>query len=138
MDSTKVVNGAFCKVYHDGVWLTYVTSFSASVSVSYEDIKRAGTRWVGKKATSLSGEGSMTGYKLTHDLTKLISRVGDDVSSPYVTELLVEVNDPESPQAKAFIRFKQVQFEAVPILDYEVNSVVEEELNFTFSGFEFV
>ncbi|MDQ0174377.1 phage tail tube protein [Bacillus chungangensis] len=138
LKAETVINGAFCKVYHEGRWLTFVNSLEATMNVDYEDIARSGTRWVGKKAMGVSGEGSMSGFKMTHDFAKLISVVGDDKSSPYITELLIEVNDPESPQSKAFIRLKEVQFEAAPIINAEANSIVEEEYNFTFGGVEYL
>ena len=138
LDATTIINGSFCKVYHDGEWLTNVTKLEASVKINKEEVKRAGTRWTGYKTTSLQGEGSMTGYKATHKFVKLISQITDDVSSPFVTELLLEINDPESPDSKAFIRLKGVQFDTIPLLSYETDKLVEEELQFTFEGFEFV
>ena len=49
LDSTKVINGAFCKVYHNGKWLTNANGLELQVEVNYEDVPRAGTRKLGKK-----------------------------------------------------------------------------------------
>jgi Phage tail tube protein len=138
MDPTKTINGSFGTMHHDGQWLTNVTQAEAVVEINYEDINMAGTRWTGKKATSLAGTGTMTGYKITHTFTKLIARIADDSKGSFVTELIMKLDDPESAEGKTHIRLKGVQFDSIPLLSYEVNSIVTEETPFTFIGFEYI
>jgi len=138
LDATKVINGSFGKMFHDGEWLTNVTQAEATVEISKEEIRRAGTRWVGHKVTALTGSGSMTGYKITHDLAKKIAQVADDKQTPFVTELIMKLDDPENHEGKTYIRLKGVQFDSIPLLQYEVGEIVEEETPFTFSGFEYL
>jgi hypothetical protein len=138
IDTRTVLNGSFCKLYHEGEWLANVTKFEASVKINKEEIKRAGTRSTGQKVTSFQGEGSFTAYKTSHKLVKLLSQITDDGSSPLLTELLVEINDPESPDTKTFLRLKNVQFDTIPLLSYEVDKTVEEEFQYTFEDYEFV
>jgi len=57
----------------------------------------------------------------------------DGLPQPSHTE-----NDPEAPDAKAFIRVKGVQFNTIPILNSEHGSIVEEELPFVFDDYEFL
>ena len=82
--------------------------------------------------------GTLTGLKINHSLVKAISQIMDDKKGAFVTELLAEVNDPEAPSAKAFIRVKGVQFNTIPVLNFEHGSIVEEELPFVFSDYEFL
>lgn len=135
LDATRTINGTFGEVWNDGTWLTNVQSAEALVEINKEEINRSGTRWVGHKVTSLTGTGTISGYKITSEFIKLIGAVADDKGKPYVTELIYKLADPESFGAER-IRLKGVQFDRIPLSTFEVNSLVEEELPFTFSGYE--
>lgn len=138
LDSTKVLNGTFGKMYHEGEWLTNVTQAELTGEINKEEVPRAGTRTIGHKQTSITWSGSMTGYKVTNDFIKKIAQIADDTKGAFVTELVLKLNDPENPQGNTWVRVKGVQFDSIPILSYEVNSVVTEELPFTCSGVEFL
>jgi len=138
LDATKTINGSFCKVYYNGKWMTNAKGVELQAEINYEDIVRSGTRAVGKKATTIEYTGTITNYKVTHELIKAISQITNDAKGAFVTELLFGINDPESPESKAYIRVKGVQFNTIPILNYEVGSIVEEELPFTFTRFMYV
>jgi hypothetical protein len=137
LDATKTLNGSFGKMYHDGEWLTNVTQAEAAGEINKEEILRAGTRTVGHKVTTITYSGSMTGYKITNALVKKIAQVADDTKGAFVTELVMKLQDPESAD-KTWVRLKGVQFDSIPILSYEVGSIVNEETPFTFSGFEYL
>lgn len=139
MDSTKVLNGTFGKLIHDGTWMTNVTSCEASVEINKEEINRAGTRWVGHKVTSISGSGTFSGYRLTSDLVKKIGQISNDGQGAFVTELIMAVSDPEAgEEGKTKVRLKNVQFDSIPLLSFEVGTIIEQETPFTFSGYEFL
>jgi hypothetical protein len=138
LDATKTMNGSFGKMFHDGQWLTNVTQAEATVEINKEEVMRSGTRWVGHKVTSLTGSGSMTGYKITNDLLKQIAQVADDSQGAFVTELVMKLDDPENHDGKTWVRLKGVQFDSIPILSFELGSIVEDETPFTFSGFEYL
>jgi Phage tail tube protein len=138
LDSTKVLNGSFGKMFDaDGNWLTNVTQAEATGEINKEEVPRAGTRTMGHKVTSITYSGSMTGYKITSALAKKIAQVADDSKGAFVTELVMKLEDPEAAD-KTWVRLKGVQFDSIPILSYEVGSIVNEETPFTFSGFEFL
>ena len=138
LDSTKTINGAFGKLYHEGVWLTNVTGVELQIDINYEEISRAGTRKLGHKATTITASGTISSYKLSHDFVKAIGQIMDDRKGAFVTELMVELNDPENAQASGFIRVKGVQFNTIPLMNYEHGSIVEEELSFVFEDYEFL
>lgn len=138
LDPAKTINGSFCKVYYEGKWMTNAKGVELQTEINYEDILRSGTRTVGKKATTIENTGTLTNYKVTHELIKAIAQVTDDTKGSFVTELLFGINDPESPESKAYIRVKGVQFNTIPILNYEVGAIIEEELPFTFTRFMYV
>ena len=138
LDASRVISGNFVKVVTaDGEWLSNAKSFEASVEIGKEEIARAGTRWVGHKVTSLTGSGTLTGYLVTTDMLAAIASVADDEGTGYVTELRAKLADPEAYGAYD-VRIKGVQFDTIPLMNAEVGSIVEQELPFTFSGFEFL
>lgn len=135
LDSTRTINGSFGEVWHEGVWLTNVQSAEATVEIDKEEIKRSGTRWVGHKVTSLTGSGTISGYKITSDFIQLIGSVATDKGKPYVTSIILKLADPEAYGAER-VMLKGVQFDQIPLGKFEVGSLVEEELPFTFSGYD--
>lgn len=135
LDATRVINGSFGEVWEDGKWLTNVQSAEATVEINKEEVLRSGTRWTGFKVTTLKGSGTIKGYKVTSDFIKAISSVASDRGKPYVTELILKLDDPESFGAER-VRLKSVQFDQIPLGMFEVGSLVEEELPFTFTGFD--
>lgn len=135
LDATRVINGTFGEVWHDGTWLTNAKSVEAVVEINKEEIQVSGARWVGHKTTSLTGTGSITMYKVTSDFIQLIGAIAEDGGSPYVTELILKLADPEAFGCER-IRLKAVQFDSIPLGTFEVGTIVEEELPFTFCGYE--
>ncbi|MFD2671036.1 phage tail tube protein [Marinicrinis sediminis] len=135
LDATKVINGTFGEVWHDGEWLTNIKSAEATVEISKEEIQRAGTRWIGHKVTSLKGSGTISGYKVTSEMMEKIGQISDDKQGAFITELILAIKDPEAFGAYR-VRLKGVQFDNIPLMKYELGSLVEEELPFTFTGYE--
>lgn len=138
LDASKVMSGSFGFLYHEGEWMTNITQFQGIPQINKEEIQRAGTRWVGHKAVSIVGSGSMTGFKMTNTLAKKIAKFADDKSPMFVTELIGKLDDPDAPESKQRVRYKGVQFDSIPLLQYEVGSIVTEEIPFTYSGIEFL
>lgn len=136
LDATKTLNGAFGKLHHEGEWMTNVTGIELSVDINYEEIARAGTRVLGHKATTITMSGTINSYKVTRRFVDAISQILDDSKGAFVTELMAEMNDPENPEMSGFYRIKGVQFNTIPLLNYEHGSIVEEELQFVFTGYE--
>lgn len=136
LDATKVLNGAFGKLHHEGEWMTNVTGIELNVDINYEEVPRAGTRVLGHKATTITMNGTIASYKVTRKFVDSISQILDDKKGAFVTELLAEMDDPENPEMTGFYRIKGVQFNTIPLLSYEHGSIVEEELQFVFTGYE--
>lgn len=136
MDAKRVISGNYGYLYDaDGNWLTNTTGVEANIEIGMEEIKLAGTRWLGNKTTTLKGSGSITGYMVTSEWTEKMAIVTDDVSSPFVTDLIVKLDDPESFGAYR-VRLKNVTFDNIPVIRYEVGSIVDQEFTFVFSGYD--
>ncbi|MCP8970042.1 phage tail tube protein [Ectobacillus ponti] len=137
LDSTRVINGTFGYVYHNGEWLTNIKSAEATVEIAKEEIKRAGTRWTAHKVTGLTGSGTISGYKVTTEFVETIGKIADDTAGTFITELILKLEDPESFGAYR-VRLKGVTFDKIPLINFEVGSLVEEELPFNFTGYELI
>lgn len=136
LDSTRTLNGAFGKLHHEGEWMTNVTGIEINIDINYEEIKRAGTRVLGHKATTITMAGTISSYKVTSKFVDAISQILDDRKGAFVTELIAEMNDPENPEMAGFYRIKGVQFTTIPVLSFSHGEIAEEELQFVFSGYE--
>lgn len=138
LDPTRVISGNYGFVYDEnGNWLANVTAFEASYEITKEDVPRAGTRFVGSKVTTVAGTGSMTMHKVSSEFAKRLAESVKDGASPYITEFNVKLADPENGGVERW-RIKGVQFDNVPLVSYEVGSLVSEEYNFTFESAELV
>jgi hypothetical protein len=135
LDEKRIINGQYGELWHEGVWQTNVISVEASVEITKEEVNRAGTRWVGHKATSLKGTGTMRGYKVTSDWVERIGTIANDRNSAYVTELIIALKDPEA-WGSYRLRLKGVSFDKIDLVNYELGQLVEEEMAFTFTGFD--
>lgn len=138
MEQTKVINGNFAKLYHQGEWLSNVKGVEATVEINYEEIPRSGTRRTGHKATAITMNGSITAYYVTKDLKEAIGTIMSDDSSAFVTELHVRHEDPENPDAQEWYVLEGVQFETIPLVSAEVGSIVEEEYQFLFDNYKII
>lgn len=137
MDPTGVLNGRFGKLFDaNGVWLTNVTAVNATVDFEKEDIMVAGTRWIGKKVTGVSGSGDFTGYTVTTELLDRIGQGTDDTRSALVTELIYAISDPDNGRGTYRVRLKGVTFDSIPLISSEVGSVMSNEFAFTFTGYQ--
>jgi hypothetical protein len=137
MDATKVLNGSFGEVHMDGVWMTNITSIEANVEIGMEEVQRSGTRWIGQKLTTLSGSGSIGGYRVSSVLVELVGRIMNDANAGYVCEIIASIKDPEAHNGETYrVRIKGVQFTSIPAMQFEVGALVEEEWEYVFSGFE--
>lgn len=132
---TQAINGAFGECHSNGEWLTNIYKVSASIEISREEIKIAGSRWNGHKLIGLKGTGTISGYKWTSELLKNVGRVMNDRESEYVTELILKLDDPEALGCER-IRLKNVKFDSIPLANWEVGAIVEEEWSFSFVGAE--
>lgn len=135
LDEHRVINGQYGECWHEGQWCTNITGAEAVVDIGKEEIKRSGTRWVGHKSTSLTGTGTISGYKVTSEWVERIGQIAGDRNKPFITELILKLDDPQAWGAYR-CRLKGVTFDTIPVISYDVGSLVEEELPFTYTGLD--
>ncbi|GAK03253.1 hypothetical protein JCM19037_1560 [Geomicrobium sp. JCM 19037] len=138
IDVGLILDGANAKVFDDqGRWLYEATSFNAECTQDYEDVLRAGTNKKAKRPTGVECTGAMTVHHTNDALIKKIKEGSDDGTLNYITELRVEVGSADHG-SKGIYRFKGVQYENLPIIDYEVGSLISREFQFNFEDVDII
>ncbi|MDE0554491.1 MAG: phage tail tube protein [Candidatus Poribacteria bacterium] len=130
------INGDFGYLYdEDGRFISSVQEVSGQISVNREEIMRSGTRVTGYKATSITGTGSIRRFKVTSDWVRLIGSSFSDGSGPVAAgQLIVKLDDPASLGTERLL-LKNVKFWEIDF-GWTVGSIIEENVDFTFEGFE--
>lgn len=136
LNGEDMLTGSYGYVMHEGSYIQNIKDFEAKVEIEKGEIKVVGDKWTKYKTLGLTGSGTMTLYKIDYAFVKLISEVAKPGGKPFVTELVGQIDDPSVTGAKEKVRLKNVQFDAIPLAKYTVGEVIEEELPFTFEGFE--
>ncbi len=128
----RTVNGSYGKLYlPDGTWLANVQRVEARITIEKREIRVAGTRRVGHKGMGVTGEGTITGLKVTSYWLKLISRyMRQQTSKIPVLTLTYHLADPDNG-GDEFVDLVRCEFFEIPF-GYQVNEILEEAIPFTF------
>ncbi|MGF9711622.1 phage tail tube protein [Paenibacillus naphthalenovorans] len=137
LDSTRTIKGEFGEIWSDGEWLSNFYQAEATADISYERIRRAGSRVMGNKVGTIELSGTITGYKITSELARKVAQVLDSKKGAFVTELIMKLADPEAYGYER-VRLKGVQFTRIDIMRFEHGSVVETEWPFVYDGVEWI
>lgn len=135
IDPTRTINGSYGQIFHEGKWMSNLNKMEANIEINKEEVKISGRRWSGHKVMGVSGSGSIAGYMVTSELKEAAMSVAADRGVEFRTELIAVLDDPESFGAER-VRLKGVSFDSIPLINFEVGSIVEEEWSFTFEGCE--
>jgi hypothetical protein len=137
LDSTRTINGEFGEIWSDGEWLSNFHTAEAMADISYEKIKRAGSRVSGNKAGTVDLTGSISGYKVTSELARKVSQILDNSKGAFVSELILKLADPGAYGFER-VRLKGVQFTKIDIIKFEHGAIVEQEWPFVYDGVEWL
>ncbi|WP_010495082.1 phage tail tube protein [Paenibacillus elgii] len=137
LDPTRTIQGHYGEIWSDGEWLSNFYQAEASADISYEKIKRAGSRKAGNKVGAIEYSGTITGYKVTSTLARRVAQVTDDSKGAFITEITMKLADPEAYGFER-VRLKGVQFTKIDIMKFEHGSIVETEWPFVFDDFEWL
>jgi hypothetical protein len=137
LDSSRTIRGEFGEVWKDGRHLTNFYSAEASADISYDKIRRSGTRKMGNKVGTIELSGTITGYKVTSELAQEVAQVMNDRRGSFVCELIMALKDPEAYGYER-VRLKGVQFTRIDIMRFEHGTTVESEWPFFFDDFEYL
>jgi hypothetical protein len=129
----RTINGSYGKLYLGAQWLANIQRVEARITVERREVKVAGTRHTGYKGMNVTGEGTMTGLKVTDFWLKLISRYMRDPSSFIVPlTLRTTLADPENGGVEE-LELIHCRFWEIPF-GFQVNELIEEAITFTFEN----
>lgn len=116
-------------------WLANISQVEAKITVDKMEVKRSGTRKTGYKRGAISGDGTLTGYKVTSRFVRAMAgEMQDETNPPAPLILDIVLDDPESLGAER-IRLKDVKLWELP-MGFNVGDIVEEAIPITFEDIE--
>lgn len=131
---TQVISGTFGKVWWDGELVFEAKGCEASVEMQMEAVKQAGQLADGQKMLGYNGTGTLRLHKVfSRALRKLTTSVKQGVNPEFT--LVSELNDPASFGPERII-LKGVQFTTLPLVNWELGALGEQELPFAFTDWE--
>lgn len=116
-------------------WLANINQVEAKITVDRMEVRRSGTRRTGYKRGAISGDGTITGYKVTSKfVSAMAGEMQDETSPPAALTLDMVLDDPESLGVER-IRLKDVKLWELP-MGFNVGDIIEEAIPFTFEDIE--
>ena len=131
LNPDRTINGSYGELFLDGVWQTQVQRVEARITINRREVRLAGARQTGYKATGTAGDGTITGFKVTSQWIRMIGAYQRHTRSQQTPALLrYELADPESFGAEV-VELLGVKFWEIPI-GFQVDELVEEANPFMF------
>ncbi|MDF7683636.1 phage tail tube protein [Lactobacillus sp. ESL0679] len=112
--------------------------FSAKLEKNKEDIQTLGTHWKRKKTTSIEGTGTIGAYIINSNFIKMALPYIQNGKDAYF-DITFTIEDETTAWGKQVIQLHNVNFDDIPIADFEADDgVMDEETDFTFEGFDLI
>lgn len=133
--------GSFGELYDtEGKFMSNIQEVTISITIDRQDIMMSGSRRVGYKYTSVRGEGSMRGFKVSSTMARRIAApMRDDRAPQWVGTIRTVIRDPEIIQdGSGNAQEEEVALERCKWwgvnLGWAVNQIIEEDTPFTFQS----
>ena len=134
IDSAKrVINGTWGEVWVNGEKIAECTACQGKVAKNKETINLCGQFMTDTKATSGSGTGSLTLYKVDSGFAQRQSGLQDGVDERFT--IISKLRDPDSWGAER-VAFYNVSFDDLTLSDWQAATVGTVTAPFTFSRYE--
>ena len=131
---SQVISGTYGKVWWDGELVFEAKGMEASIEFQMEAVKQAGQLADGQKMLGYSGTGTLRLHKVfSRAMRKLSTSVKQGINPEFT--LVSELNDPAAFGAERVI-LKGVQFTTLPLVNWELGALGEQELPFAFTNWE--
>lgn len=131
----RIVNGTFGEVWVDGEKIAECTACQLKVNKDKETIHLCGQFMTDTKATSASGTGSLTLYKVDSGFAQKQSGLQDGVDRRFT--VISKLKDPDSWGAER-VAVYNVSFDDLTLADWQAATVGKVTTPFTFSRYEFL
>lgn len=131
----RVLNGSFGSIWIDGEKIAECTACQLKVSKNKETINLCGQFMTDTKATSASGTGSLTLYKVDSGFAQKLSDLQSGVDRRFT--VISKLKDPDSWGAER-VAVYNVSFDDLTLADWQAATVGTVTTPFTFSRYEFL
>ena len=131
----RVINGTFGEVWVDGEKIAECTACQLKVSKNKETINLCGQFMTDTKATSGSGTGSLTLYKVDSGFAQKMSDLQSGIDRRFT--VISKLKDPDSWGAERVAAYN-VSFDDLTLADWQAATVGNVTTPFTFSRYEFL
>ncbi|GAA0240221.1 phage tail tube protein [Metaclostridioides mangenotii] len=136
IEARNVMSGTSGELWLDGDKVAEVKKFQAKLELTKEEVVIAGQMGTDTKYMGYKGKGSITLYKVSSRMAKLIGeklKVGEDPRFTAISKL----NDPDAFGSER-IAVKNISFDDLTLADWEVGVKGEVEAPFTFTDYDFI
>lgn len=130
----RVINGTHGTLWIDGQEVVEVKSFQAKVEFQKEEIKMVGQMATDTKYMGYSLKGSLSLHKINSRMIKLLSDNIKKGKEPRFV-LIGKLADPDNGKTER-IAIKNVSFDDLTLMDWEVGAVGSSEHPFTATEWE--
>ena len=131
---SHVMSGTFGSAWLDGERVFETKALEASIEIQQEAVKQAGKLYDGQKMLGYAGSGSL---RIHHVFSRAINKLSAALKAGNNPEFTImsEVNDPAAFGAERVL-LKGVQFTTLPLINWELGVIGEQEMPFTFTDWE--
>ncbi len=131
----RVISGTYGEVWFDGEKISECTACQLKVSKNKETINLCGQFMTDTKATSGSGTGSLTLYKVDSGFAQKQSGLQNGVDRRFT--VISKLKDPDSWGAER-VAVYNVSLDDLTLADWQAATVGKVTVPFTFSRYEFL
>lgn len=130
----QTINGTYGKVWVDGNLIAEVETFELNIEIENADVNVAGSGATYKKQVGWSGTGSMA---VKHVNSRHINRMADSIKAGKTVRSTIvgTVADPGA-SGRETITVRDVTFNGLQLLKFELKTVTMEDIPFNFSDFD--
>ena len=134
IDERKIMNGTHGTVFLDGEEVAELKAFQAKLEFQKEEVKVAGKMATGTKYMGYSGKGSLTLHKVNSRMIKAIGQQIKEGKEPRFT-VIGKLADPDADGVERIV-VKNVSFDDLTLMDWEVGAIGQSEHPFTATAWE--
>lgn len=133
----KIFSGAHGKLIDaNGLVIQETAEFTARIEQEFDEIVVAGSRWKGNKLKSVKGTGTMKLIRISAALRRQIADAAA-AGAPYVTQFVGEVGNDLGETERVLL--VNVKFTSnVDLVKFTRQDIVEDDLEFVFTGYQYL
>lgn len=130
----RVFNGTFSSVWCDDEEMAESTGMEAKITLEKTEVPQTGTLAKGFKITGTEGKGSIKGNKIS---SYWIKKISDNIKDGKTTvcQIRSKMADPDAAGAEDIL-LTGVTFDELTLVNWEARKLAEENMPFSFTGFE--